>query len=127
MSCQHCLRLRCVHYVRLHHEIVLGEELMLVLCNALPDAVCWLHCTTADDCNEQHARLVECIMCAVRRIVGQTLLSLLTNNDKASSSNLMNLQHAAAAAITSGQAFPKDILGLSRRPDQASTAFSTGL
>ena len=97
------------------------EKLMLVLCNAVPDAVCWLHCATADVCNEQHARLVECIMCAVCRIVGQTLLSLLTNNDKASSSNVMNLQHAAAAAITSGQAFPKDILGLSRRPDQAST------
>ena len=32
----------------------------------------------------------------------------------------MNLQRAAAAATTFGQAFRKDIRGLSSRPDQAS-------
>lgn len=58
------------------------------------------------------------VCCA--QVLVQTLLSLLTTNDKASSATLMDLQRAAAAAITFGQAFPKDILGPSRRPDQAS-------
>ena len=57
-------------------------------------------------------------MCCAQVVV-QTLLSLLTTSDKASGATLMNLQRAAAAAITFGQAFPKDILGPSRRPDQA--------
>ena len=71
--------------------------------------------------------LAERSMCAVRRILGETLLSPLPANDKASSMTLMNLQRAAAAAITIGQAFPRDILGLSRRPDQASPRIFTRL
>ena len=93
---------------------------MLVLSTAAPDAMCCCIAWLLDSRREQQTRIVECIMCAVRRIVGHTLLSLLTTDDRASSPSLMNLQRAAAAAITFGQAFPKDILGLSRRPDQAS-------
>ena len=101
-------------------DAVHGEELVLVLCNAAPEPRHRLQCAIADVCREQQARVIECITCAARRLIGRTLLSLQPTDEKVSSAMLMDLQCIAAAIITFGQAFHRDILGPFSRPDQAS-------